>query len=57
MCLTDKQPVKYLLAFHESIMLHYCMAANLNRLTGTGEGECVFSLVSEICNAFIPQNV
>lgn len=37
MCLTDMQLVKYLLEFHESSMLYYRMAANLNRLTVLGK--------------------
>lgn len=47
MCLTDMQPVKYFYAFHENSMLHYCMAANLNRLTGAGKDEHVSLLFSE----------
>lgn len=48
MGLTDVQLVKHLLAFHESSMLHYRRAANLNRLTGARKDKHV-SCSSQKC--------
>lgn len=56
-CFSDMQSAKYLFAFHENSMLHYCIAAYLNRLTGAQKDEHVSLPSSEMCNTFIPQNI